>query len=385
MFPTFISKPDSELEELISRLVFSATSLGKDSPNPYLLAEVGSFLYQINSYYTNSMEGNPSLLIDIENALNHRYAKNKELRNYQLEHVAHICTQKNMIKKLKANSQIDVCSQEFICSLHHEFYSQLPDEMKFALTLGGKKTPVFPGQIRETPVQVGRHTHPQNLNEIKRYLNDFHFTFDLKNLSLQEKVIALASSHHRLLWIHPFSDGNGRIARLFTEAFSYQIGLNTHSLWNVARGFARNRKDYDTYLALADLPRRNALDGRGPLSEEELLKFCKFFLNSCLDQVNYMANVLNFKEIEKRFSSFLSYKKEMKHLSKNLLKVLEKIFKQGKLERKEILEICRVKQRRASQIIQEALQSGFCQSPSSYGPILLKITAEMSNFLFPDL
>ena len=28
------------------------------------------------------------------------------------------------------------------------------------------------------------------------------------------KIIAVAAAHHRLLWIHPFLDGNGRVARL---------------------------------------------------------------------------------------------------------------------------------------------------------------------------
>lgn len=33
------------------------------------------------------------------------------------------------------------------------------------------------------------------------------------------KLVAMAAAHHRLMWIHPFLDGNGRVARLFTEAY----------------------------------------------------------------------------------------------------------------------------------------------------------------------
>ncbi len=384
MFPVLIQKPDSELEELVSHLILSSSNLGKKSPNPFFLEAVEVFLYQTNSYYTNSMEGNPSKLIDIENALKKKYSKNKILRNFQLEHVAHIQVQKKMIKNLKENPKQNICSKEFLCQLHKEFYELLPDEMKFALTQSDKKIPIQPGQLRDKPVQVGRHTPPQTREEIEFYLTHFNATLNPEALTLNEKVLALATSHHRLLWLHPFQDGNGRVARLFTTAYSYKIGINSHLLWNVTRAFARNRKDYDTYLALADLPRRNDLDGRGPLSEEELIKYCKFFLKACLNQVKYMEGVLNFSQIEKRFLAFLSYK-QVALLSKNTAKIIERIFRQGRVERKEIKNICHVKERQASQLIQKTLHSELCHSPSTYGPLYLKISMELATFLFPDL
>ncbi|MBI3533932.1 MAG: Fic family protein [Deltaproteobacteria bacterium] len=385
MFPVTVQKWDSELEELVSRLILSATNLGQMSPNPFFLEAVEIFLYQTNSYYTNSMEGNPSKLIDIENALKNKYSRNKTLRNFQLEHIAHIQVQKKMIKLLKANPKQNICSKEFLCWLHKEFYELLPDEMKFTLTQSDKKIAIQPGQLRSKPVQVGLHTPPQTQDEIEIYLTHFNETLNPDSLTLNDKVLALATSHHRFLWLHPFQDGNGRVARLFTTAYSYKIGLNSHLLWNVTRAFARNRSDYDTYLALADLPRRNDLDGRGPLSEEDLIKYCKFFLKACIDQVKYMKEVLNFSEIEKRFLGYLAYKLKSGFLSKKKAKIIERVFRQGKVERKEIKDICHVKTRQASQLIRQTLKSELCHSPSIYGPLYLKITSEMATFLFPDL
>ncbi|MGQ0697999.1 MAG: Fic family protein [Panacagrimonas sp.] len=72
---------------------------------------------------------------------------------------------------------------------------------------------------------------------------------------------------HRLNWIHPFIDGNGRSARLHSHLALHRLGI-TQGLWSVMRGMAREQERYYALLNNADLPRRNDLDGRGPLSQE---------------------------------------------------------------------------------------------------------------------
>ena len=44
--------------------------------------------------------------------------------------------------------------------------------------------------------------------------------------------------------------------------------LDTSAVWSIARGLARRVDDYKGHLAACDLPHRNDLGGRGPLSEE---------------------------------------------------------------------------------------------------------------------
>ena len=64
--------------------------------------------------------------------------------------------------------------------------------------------------------------------------------------------------------------------------------LDSRGRWSIARGLARNVREYKALLANCDLPRRNDLDGRGNLSEEELAKFTEFFLKVCIGQVEFM-------------------------------------------------------------------------------------------------
>jgi Fic family protein len=44
--------------------------------------------------------------------------------------------------------------------------------------------------------------------------------------------------HHRLVWIHPFLDGNGRVARLMSHAQFLSL-LGTGGVWSMARVLSR--------------------------------------------------------------------------------------------------------------------------------------------------
>ena len=58
--------------------------------------------------------------------------------------------------------------------------------------------------------------------------------------------------------------------------------------------------EYKGHLAACDLPRRNDLDGRGNLSEENLAEFTNFFLTVCLDQVNFMEGLMQPDQLRTR-------------------------------------------------------------------------------------
>ena len=108
-------------------------------------------------------------------------------------------------------------------------------------------------------VQVGRHV-PASPGAVPRFLDRFEAVYG--TLGTTDSILASAAAHHRLLWIHPFLDGNGRMARLMSHAMLRDV-LDTGGVWSIARGLARNVADYKARLATCDRPRRNDLDGRG--------------------------------------------------------------------------------------------------------------------------
>ena len=93
-------------------------------------------------------------------------------------------------------------------------------------------------------------------------------------------LVAMAVAHHRLGWIHPFVDGNGRVMRLHCHALLSSLGY-TGGLWSPLRGFARTVDRYYALLAAAEEPRHGDLDGRGNLSQAALVAWIGARHSSC--------------------------------------------------------------------------------------------------------
>jgi Fic family protein len=65
-------------------------------------------------------------------------------------------------------------------------------------------------------------------------------------------VIQAGIAQHRLAWIHPFVDGNGRTARMFTTLLLYQRGYDFKYLFELSRYYNEHRNDYYRALRTAD-------------------------------------------------------------------------------------------------------------------------------------
>src|ERR1043166_3548526 len=178
-------------------------------------------------------------------------------------------------------------SRSFIESVHREFCKRLPDDLLWVEDPdSGTRARVVPGELRPLHVKIGRHV-PVSPGAVPRFLARLEDAYRGPELGRVDRVVAVPAAHHRLLWIHPFLDGNGRVARLVSHAMLRETGVGT-SLWSVSRGLARRADDYKRALMAADEPRRNDFDGRGALSEAALTDFCELFLGICVDQVDFM-------------------------------------------------------------------------------------------------
>jgi Fic family protein len=106
------------------------------------------------------------------------------------------------------NSEIEITS-ELILKIHEESFAWIfPDwagkYRTIRVEFSGKET-ILPHQIHELMVNLCL-----DLNERLKFLR-------LRDEDYIEKVVELlAWFQHRFVWIHPFQDYNGRIARMFT-------------------------------------------------------------------------------------------------------------------------------------------------------------------------
>ena len=69
---------------------------------------------------------------------------------------------------------------------------------------------------------------------------------------------------------------------------------------SVSRGFARNVDKYKGHLQACDSTRQVDTDGRGYLSTKALISFNKFFLETAIDQVDFMSGLLDVTGLSER-------------------------------------------------------------------------------------
>jgi len=59
-------------------------------------------------------------------------------------------------------------------------------------------------------------------------------------------------AQHRLVWIHPFLDGNGRTARMMTTLLLFQRGYDFKYLFDLSTYYNKNRDRYYAALRAVD-------------------------------------------------------------------------------------------------------------------------------------
>ena len=343
---------------------------------------VGDLVRSMNCYYSNLIEGHPTLPKDIDDALNNHYSDDPHRRDLQIEAVAHIAVQR-MIDRGE-DPDVAPTSRAYIQWLHREFCKRLPEDMlvlKHPKT--GEEVPVVPGEFRQTDVIVGRHL-PPSFTEVDDLVSYFAQAYEPLRHRGVAAMYAVPAAHHRLLWIHPFADGNGRVARLLSHAMLIRVGLGS-PLWSVSRGLARAVEQYKATLAAADQPRRGDLDGRGNLSQAALTDFCQFFFAACIDQVTFMESLLKPRELGRRIRLFARDEIDAGRLPKGSTEILIEALNVGEVERGKIPELTGYQERRARQILSELVQKDLLVPTGPRKPVRLGFPLDVAERWLPSL
>jgi len=333
----------------------------------------------MNCYYSNLIEGHDTHPVDIERALQKDYSSNTHERNLQLEASAHINVQAWIDEGGLTGKAV---TAEGIREIHQRFGKLLPEDLLWVEDPDtGERIHVIPGVFRERDVRVGRHT-PVSPGVLPRFLKRFEQVY--AGLGRAQAIGMMAAAHHRLLWIHPFADRNGRVTRLMSHALLLET-LDTGGIWSVARGLARNVGRYKTLLANCDLSRRNSLDGRGNLSEEALVEFTVFFLQTCLDQINFMESLVQPDRLHHRLFNWAVEEVAMGTLLPRSEFVLEALLYRGVLPRGEIKNLIGVGERQARRVVSTLIDQKILTSTSQRAPLSLTFPARLAPRWMPGL
>lgn len=350
--------------------------------------ELARLLRSMNSYYSNKIEGEHTRPVEIQQALALNFSSDKDKARLQRLAVAHIATEAWISDT--APSVQDVYQPAFVREVHQHLFGQLSDEdrrvfLPDAAGLVAEELTVEPGALRTREVAVKRHVAPLAA-AVPSFLERWSQTYAGARRG-EMQIVAAAAAHHRLVWIHPFADGNGRAARLQSLATVQALQL-TAGLWSPLRGLARNAERYSERLGNADLHRMGALDGRGNLSERMLVQWIRFFIELCLDQVQFMAKMLNLQEMQDRLGAFLAHEEHVvkRGLRKEALRPLHYLFAtQGEISRGDFASMTGLGERTATTLIGKLLDAGVLRSDSPKGQVRFAVPLHALRFLFPSL
>lgn len=344
--------------------------------------ELRGLLRAMNSYYSNKIEGQHTLPTEIEDALKSDFAQDADKAHRQHLAVAHIRTEEwlESAPLMVPTAPWAGCFwSDVICGIHGHLFSQVPENTPASGNL------VVPGVLRSQGVSVGRHAAPAHEAVVPMLSRWAQVYGGARRGEMQ--VLAAAASHHRLAWIHPFLDGNGRVARLHTHALFRHMGLTT-GLWSPLRGFARSQERYYATLAAADEPRAGDLDGRGTLTERGLLAWISYVLEVSLDQVRFMSDLLQLSGMQDRIAACLAFEENVikQGIRSEALRPLHYLFStQGELERADFKLMTGLGERQASGLVSALLKRGLVKTDTPYGKLRFAIPLHALRFYFPAL
>lgn len=380
MEPMIPEESTDVLDNLAMELTGKAHQLAGQI-HPTVQESIGNLVRSMNCYYSNFIEGHDTHPRDIERALVQDFSTKPKQRALQREAKAHIEVQK-IIDESPGGPNI--ASTDYVCWLHREFCNRLSEEMLWTEDPDTKrKVKVIPGELRNEIVTVGRHIPPRPEN-LRNFLARFEEAYRPDRLTKLRRVLAVAASHHRLLWIHPFIDGNGRVTRLLSHSYLKFIGLGS-TLWSVSRGLARSVGEYKSRLENADSSRAGDLDGWGNLSAQSLIDFCRYFLSTCVDQVEYMGSLLDAKEFLRRVQIYCEDEERAGRLPKKSFFLLREAWLMGQFERGRAKEITNYGQRQASTILNDLIKKRLLISDTPKGPVKVNFPLHVIERWFPNL
>jgi Fic family protein len=174
----------------------------------------------------------------------------------------------------------EVISQHLIRELHAITVQDLQRE--------GDATP---GSYRQSSVQISLSEHlPPDAILLPQYMQEL---MDFINLDAPPKydLIKVALAHHRFSWIHPFTNGNGRVVRLLTYALMIKYGFNVKAggrVLNPTAVFCNDRNRYYAMLSTADT---------GTLAGREA--WCHYVLEGMLTELKKVDRLTQFDYLRK--------------------------------------------------------------------------------------
>ena len=200
---------DSDLDEDLKNIekVIDDLNQRRDSGlSKDLLDKLKNQLLISQVYHSNAIEGNKLSLRETELILNGMVVNERPLKD-ELEAKSLANATEYLYKLIDGREPL---TKRTILELHGLIMQNIPA--------------IKAGSFRQDDVTIkgSEHTPPSFL-DVEIYIDEL-FQWMNRNSHKHHPLVMCAILHHWLTWIHPFSDGNGRVSRLFLNFFLLQKG-----------------------------------------------------------------------------------------------------------------------------------------------------------------
>ena len=390
LHPPIPSKRQGELKDMVQAVIIASSTLdGRIAKETATV--LGDRLRFLNSYHSNLIEGHKTSILEIEAALNKDFSIDEQKRYAQELCAAHVQIERELMQALLTSPVANICEFEFVGKIHKKFYEQLPAHHQYTHSQDGFTSySVMPGKMRDENVSLdgGRTLHGPDAKNLPALYEAFSRLYNPVNFHGDERLLAVAASHHRLGWLHPFRDGNGRVLRLFSGLYMAHIGINRSNLWSLSRGFSRDKQWYMINLQSANSPSE---DGKS-FDQEFFADYCLYFLEVCLDQIRFMDKILGLNRIDARIEGYIKDRDKARGASNPLDpragKLLKALFLQGMIPRGEARKIMGMEnqsERHARRIVSQLTKERLVQSETHRSPLTIGFPTHVLRYYFPDL
>ena len=284
------------------------------------------------THYSTSIEGNPLSPIDVTNIiLNDQIPVTKserEVKNY----FQVLSTIFGLARKRES------ITPDLVLSLHKEL---MRDIEKIDLGLF-RDSGVFVGHRTQTELVVKHNPPYHTAKEISKALFDL-FAWMIDEESLHPLVRA-GILHHQFVYIHPFYDGNGRLARILTTYFLLLKHYEVAKYFILDDYYDIDRHQYSDMLHSAD---------RGDETEwlEYFLEGIAHSLQAALARIKELRSV-NLDEFTGEKRVLVTSREE---------EVLQLIIEKKAVKTKDIEELLRVSRQQAHSLLASLVKKGLLE------------------------
>ena len=247
---------------------------------PEVVARVEQKLRIESNYHSNAIEGNALTLGETRSLILHGLtAHGKPMRDH-LDIQGHDQAVKAIERAVKEEEPL---TEVFIRNLHRVLLKE--PYANEAVSPDGRRSTrrITPGDYKTTPNNVltstGEIYHFTPPEQVKPAMSDLLDRYRDREAAGEHPIVIAATFHYRFVRIHPFDDGNGRMARLLMN-----LGLIRHG-YTVATVQSDDRKRYLQELERAD-------------RTEDLAQFIDYIASCCRYALNLHLNAARGEPIE---------------------------------------------------------------------------------------